>query len=171
MALSAPTGRAAKRLSETTGRPAGTLHRLLEWRPTDASFARNVKRPIEADVLVVDEASMLDVRLAADLVEALTTGTKLVLVGDVDQLPSVGPGAVLADLIASGRVPTVRLTEVFRQAPAEPDHHATPTGSTTACCPRWGRRRRAARPPTRATSSSSRRTTRSGRPSWCATWW
>jgi exodeoxyribonuclease V alpha subunit len=116
VALAAPTGRAAKRLSETTGRPAATLHRLLEWRPTDSSFGRNVKRPIEADVLVVDEASMLDVRLAADLVDALTTGTKLVLVGDVDQLPSVGPGAVLADLIGSRRVPTVRLTEVFRQA-------------------------------------------------------
>jgi exodeoxyribonuclease V alpha subunit len=116
VALAAPTGRAAKRLSETTGRPAATLHRLLEWRPVDASFGRNIKRPVEADVLVVDEASMLDVRLAADLVEALTTGTKLVLVGDVDQLPSVGPGAVLADVIASRRVATVRLTEVFRQA-------------------------------------------------------
>jgi exodeoxyribonuclease V alpha subunit len=116
VALAAPTGRAARRLSETTGRPAATLHRLLEWRPAEGSFARNVKRPIEADVLVVDEASMLDVRLAAELVEALPTGTRLVLVGDVDQLPSVGPGAVLADVIGSGRIPTVRLSEVFRQA-------------------------------------------------------
>jgi exodeoxyribonuclease V alpha subunit len=116
VALAAPTGRAAKRLTEATGRPAATLHRLLEWRPTDGGFNRNIKRPVEADVLVVDEASMLDVRLAADLVAALPTGTRLVLVGDVDQLPSVGPGAVLADVIASRRIPTVRLTEVFRQA-------------------------------------------------------
>jgi len=116
VALAAPTGRAAKRLSEVTGRPALTLHRLLEWRPADASFGRNVKRPIEADVLIVDEASMVDIRLAADLFAALPSGTRLVLVGDVDQLPSVGPGAVLADVIASGRIPTVRLTEIFRQA-------------------------------------------------------
>jgi exodeoxyribonuclease V alpha subunit len=116
VALAAPTGRAAKRLSEATGRPAATLHRLLEWRPGDASFGRNLERPIATDVLVVDEASMVDVRLAADLFAALPSGSRLVLVGDVDQLPSVGPGRVLADVIASGRVPTVRLTEIFRQA-------------------------------------------------------
>ncbi|HEY0712999.1 MAG TPA: AAA family ATPase, partial [Polyangia bacterium] len=118
IALAAPTGRAAKRLSEATGQPALTLHRLLEWRPAESAFARNAARPLECDVLIVDEASMLDLRLAADLFAALATGTRLVLVGDVDQLPSVGPGAVLADIIRSERVPTVRLTEIFRQAAA-----------------------------------------------------
>jgi exodeoxyribonuclease V alpha subunit len=116
IALGAPTGRAAKRLSEATGLPALTLHRLLEWRPAESAFARNAARPLEADVVIVDEASMVDIRLGADLFAALPTGTRLVLVGDVDQLPSVGPGAVLADIIASGRIPTVRLTEIFRQA-------------------------------------------------------
>ena len=116
IALAAPTGRAAKRLSEATGQPATTLHRLLEWRPAQAGFGRTAARPLEAELLVVDEASMLDVRLAADLVAALAPGSRLVLVGDVDQLPSVGPGTVLADLINSGVVPTVRLTEIFRQA-------------------------------------------------------
>jgi exodeoxyribonuclease V alpha subunit len=116
VALAAPTGRAAKRLSEATGQPAATLHRLLEWRPAEGAFGRAAGRTLEADLLVVDEASMLDVRLAADLVSALATGTRLVLVGDVDQLPSVGPGTVLRDAIASGVVPTVRLTEIFRQA-------------------------------------------------------
>jgi len=118
VALAAPTGRAAKRLSEATGQPATTLHRLLEWRPAEGVFGRAPARPLDADLLVVDEASMLDVRLAADLVAALSPGTRLVLVGDVDQLPSVGPGTVLRDLIASGVVPTVRLTEIFRQAGA-----------------------------------------------------
>jgi exodeoxyribonuclease V alpha subunit len=116
VALAAPTGRAAKRLSEATGRPASTLHRLLEWRPAEGAFGRRADRPLEVDLLVVDEASMLDVRLAADLVAALATGTRLVLVGDIDQLPSVGPGTVLRDVIESGVVPTVRLTEIFRQA-------------------------------------------------------
>ena len=92
------------------------MHRLLEWRPAQAGFGRTAARPLEAELLVVDEASMLDVRLAADLVAALAPGSRLVLVGDVDQLPSVGPGTVLADLINSGVVPTVRLTEIFRQA-------------------------------------------------------
>ncbi|HEY4185422.1 MAG TPA: ATP-dependent RecD-like DNA helicase [Polyangia bacterium] len=116
VALAAPTGRAAKRLSEATGQTATTLHRLLEWRPAEGVFGRAPSRPIDADLLVVDEASMLDVRLAADLVAALAPGSRLVLVGDVDQLPSVGPGTVLGDLIASDVVPTVRLTEIFRQA-------------------------------------------------------
>jgi exodeoxyribonuclease V alpha subunit len=118
VALAAPTGRAAKRLQEATGQPAATLHRLLEWRPADGVFGRNVTRPLQADLLVVDEASMIDIRLMADLLAALADGTRLVLVGDVDQLPSVGPGMVLRDVIASGRVPTVRLTEIFRQAAA-----------------------------------------------------
>jgi exodeoxyribonuclease V alpha subunit len=116
VALAAPTGRAAKRLADATGVPASTLHRLLEWRPAEASFARNTARPLEADVVIVDEASMVDTRLGADLVGALPPSTRLVLVGDVDQLPSVGPGTVLADVIASGAVPVVRLTEIFRQA-------------------------------------------------------
>jgi exodeoxyribonuclease V alpha subunit len=114
--LAAPTGRAAKRLSEATGQPALTLHRLLEWRPAEGAFGRRGDRPLEVDALVVDEASMLDVRLGADLLAALATGTRLILVGDVDQLPSVGPGTVLRDVIESGVVPTVRLTEIFRQA-------------------------------------------------------
>jgi exodeoxyribonuclease V alpha subunit len=116
VALAAPTGRAAKRLSDATGQPAATLHRLLEWRPAESQFGRNAQRPLEADLLVVDECSMLDVRLGADLLNALASGTRLVLVGDVDQLPSVGPGSVLRDVITSGVVPTVRLTEIFRQA-------------------------------------------------------
>ena len=116
VALAAPTGRAAKRLSEATGAPASTLHRLLEWRPAEGSFGRCADRPLEVDLLVVDEASMLDVRLCADLVAALPASARLCLVGDVDQLPSVGPGTVLRDVIASGAVPVVRLTEIFRQA-------------------------------------------------------
>ncbi len=116
VALAAPTGRAAKRLADATGAPASTLHRLLEWRPASATFARCAESPLEADVLIVDEASMVDVRLGADLVAALASRARLVLVGDVDQLPSVGPGTVLADVIGSGAVPTVRLTEIFRQA-------------------------------------------------------
>jgi len=116
VALAAPTGRAAKRLAEATGQPAATLHRLLEWRPAEGTFGRNAERPLPADLLVIDESSMLDVRLAADLLAALTPSTRLILVGDVDQLPSVGPGTVLRDAIASGAVPTVRLTEIFRQA-------------------------------------------------------
>ena len=116
VALAAPTGRAAKRLTDATGAPASTLHRLLEWRPAGATFGRCPSNPLEADVLIVDEASMLDVRLGADLVAALASSARLVLVGDVDQLPSVGPGSVLGDVIASGAVPTVRLTEIFRQA-------------------------------------------------------
>ncbi len=124
--LAAPTGRAAKRLSEATGRTAQTVHRLLEWGKPQAegrgrgagrsSFGRGDDNPLPADLLVVDEASMLDVQLARGLVAAVRPGATLVLVGDVDQLPSVGPGQVLRDVIDSGRVPVARLTEVFRQA-------------------------------------------------------
>ena len=116
LGLAAPNGRAAKRLTEATGAPAATLHRLLEWRPAEGVFGRNAERPLELDLLVVDEASMIDVRLAAELLAALASGTRLVLVGDVDQLPSVGPGSVLRDVIDSGAVSTVRLTDIFRQA-------------------------------------------------------
>lgn len=116
VALAAPTGRAAKRMSETTGVEARTLHRLLEYTPQDDAFARNAENPLEADLFVVDETSMVDVPLGAALTEAVPSGARLVLVGDVDQLPSVGPGAVLGDLIASRRVPVVRLDRIFRQA-------------------------------------------------------
>jgi exodeoxyribonuclease V alpha subunit len=116
VALAAPTGRAAKRLQEATGHPAATLHRLLEWRPAEGRFGRNLARPLEADVLIVDEASMIDIRLCADLLAALADGTRLLLVGDQDQLPSVGPGMVLRDVIAAGVLPVVRLDEIFRQA-------------------------------------------------------
>lgn len=116
VALAAPTGRAAKRLAESTGQPAATLHRLLEWRPAENCFGRNRETPLETDLLVVDEASMMDVRLCADLLSALAQGTRFVIVGDQDQLPSVGPGMVLRDIIQSGAVPVVRLHEIFRQA-------------------------------------------------------
>jgi exodeoxyribonuclease V alpha subunit len=116
ISLAAPTGRAAKRLADQAGVPASTLHRLLEWRPHEGVFGRNATNALDCDLLVVDEASMLDVRLAADLLASLAPATRLVLVGDVDQLPSVGPGRVLRDVIDSGAVPTVRLTEIFRQA-------------------------------------------------------
>ena len=114
--LAAPTGRAAKRLEQATGMPARTIHRLLEFNPTSRSFGRNRENPVEADMLVVDEVSMLDVELAADLLEAVPPGCRLVLVGDADQLPSVGPGNVLRDLVASAVVPVVRLDRIFRQA-------------------------------------------------------
>jgi exodeoxyribonuclease V alpha subunit len=114
--LAAPTGRAAKRMSEATGRAALTLHRLLEFDPKKRAFLRDHTRPIDAGALIVDEASMLDVQLADALLQATGAEARLVLVGDVDQLPSVGPGAVLRDVIASGAVPTVRLVQIFRQA-------------------------------------------------------
>ena len=115
VALAAPTGRAARRLGESTGREARTLHRLLEADP-ERGFRRNRGRLLEADLVIVDEASMIDTPLMAALLEALPPGAALLLVGDVDQLPSIGPGQVLADVIASGSVPLVRLTEIFRQA-------------------------------------------------------
>lgn len=114
--LAAPTGRAAKRLAEATGMPAKTVHRLLEFNPRTASFERGPSHPLEADLLLVDESSMLDTPLAQVLVRALPAAAQLVLVGDVDQLPSVGPGNVLADLIRSGVAEVVRLTQIFRQA-------------------------------------------------------
>ena len=114
--LCAPTGRAAKRLSESTGLEARTIHRLLEADPATGGFKRGEAHPLDCDLLVVDEASMVDVPLMRALLMALPDAAALLLVGDVDQLPSVGPGQVLADVIASGAVPVVRLTEVFRQA-------------------------------------------------------
>jgi exodeoxyribonuclease V alpha subunit len=114
-ALACPTGRAAKRLSEATGKPASTLHRLLEYSPVEG-FIRGAETPLKLDLLVVDEASMLDVMLANSLLRALEPGTHLLLVGDIDQLPSVGAGDVLREIIDSGQVPVTRLTEIFRQA-------------------------------------------------------
>lgn len=116
--LCAPTGRAAKRLSEATGLPAVTIHRLLQVRPDSAGFALNEASPLACDLLVVDETSMVDVLLMHHLLRAMPANASLLLVGDVDQLPSVGPGLVLEHLIASGVLPVVRLTEVFRQASA-----------------------------------------------------
>jgi exodeoxyribonuclease V alpha subunit len=113
--LCAPTGRAAKRLSETTGLEAKTIHRLLEVLPA-GGFNRNERNPLEADLVVVDEMSMVDVPLMSFLLRALPAGCSLLMVGDVDQLPSVGPGAVLRSIIDSGVAPVARLTEVFRQA-------------------------------------------------------
>ena len=114
--LAAPTGRAAKRLSEATGLEARTVHRLLEADPGVGGFRRGADHPLEADLVVVDEASMLDVLLMRALLLAVPDRAALLVVGDIDQLPSVGPGQVLADVIASGAVPVARLTEVFRQA-------------------------------------------------------
>src|SRR5947199_1315466 len=115
-ALAAPTGRAAKRLSEATGLEAKTIHRLLEIQPGSGRFARNENNPLDCDLLVIDESSMVDVPLMSDLLRALPGHANLILVGDVDQLPSVGPGTVLRDVIESGVAPVVRLTEIFRQA-------------------------------------------------------
>ncbi len=114
--LASPTGRAAKRLAEATGREASTVHRLLGWEPGTGRFQHDAHQPIEADLIVVDEISMLDVILAHHLVKAIQPPTRLVFVGDPDQLPSVGAGNVLADLIASERVPSYRLTHIYRQS-------------------------------------------------------
>ena len=114
--LCAPTGRAAKRMTEATGFEAKTIHRLLEADPKIGGFKRSSDHPLECDLLVVDETSMVDVLLMQALLRAVPDHAALLIVGDIDQLPSVGPGQVLADVIASGAVPVVRLTEVFRQA-------------------------------------------------------
>ena len=116
IALAAPTGRAAKRLTESTGLEAKTIHRLLETDPKAGGFKRDETHPLDCDLLVVDETSMVDVPLMNALLRAVPPRAALLLVGDVDQLPSVGPGQVLGDVIASGAVPVVRLTEIFRQA-------------------------------------------------------
>jgi exodeoxyribonuclease V alpha subunit len=116
--LCAPTGRAAKRMTEATGLEAKTIHRLLEVDPKSGGFKRNADNSLDCDLLVVDEASMVDVVLMQALMKAIPDDAALLIVGDIDQLPSVGPGQVLADIIGSGAVPVVRLTEVFRQAAA-----------------------------------------------------
>ena len=113
--LCAPTGRAAKRMAELSGREAKTIHRLLEYDPSTNGFKRDASHPLAADVLVADETSMLDIQLALSLFRAVPPGALLILVGDIDQLPSVGPGRVLGDIIASGTIPVFRLDHVFRQ--------------------------------------------------------
>jgi exodeoxyribonuclease V alpha subunit len=116
-ALAAPTGRAAKRLSEATGRQAKTIHRLLEFKPQKGSlFQRNEENPLDADMVIIDETSMLDLLLTNHLLKAIHPESHLLLVGDVDQLPSVGAGNVLKDIIASGATAVARLEEIFRQA-------------------------------------------------------
>ncbi len=114
--LAAPTGRAAKRLAESTGLEATTLHRLLEVEGRGGRFQRHAENPLAVDLLIVDEASMIDLQLMADLLDATPSACRVVLVGDADQLPSVGPGAVLSDLIASGALPVARLDVIFRQS-------------------------------------------------------
>lgn len=117
--LAAPTGRAAKRMSETTGYEARTIHRMLEVNgglETNAGFERNEDNPLETDAVIIDEMSMVDISLMYSMLKAITPSTRLVLVGDINQLPSVGPGCVLKDMIDSGKFPVVRLTKIFRQA-------------------------------------------------------
>jgi exodeoxyribonuclease V alpha subunit len=114
--LAAPTGRAARRLADATGREAKTIHRLLEFSPDTGEFARNENFPLRTNFLIVDEASMMDLELASSLLSALLPNCSLILVGDRDQLPSVGPGSVLKDVIASQLVPVIQLREVYRQA-------------------------------------------------------
>ena len=113
--LAAPTGRAAKRLSEAAGRPASTLHRLLDFSPAKGRFLHDEDNPLKADAVVVDETSMVDVVLMYHLLKAIPRTSSLLLVGDVDQLPSVGPGSVLSDILNSGAVPSIKLTHIFRQ--------------------------------------------------------
>ena len=160
--LAAPTGRAAKRMSEATGAEATTLHRLLEFEPKTATFKRDRTRPIEAGAVVVDEASMLDLPMADALAQAIAPGTRLILVGDVDQLPSVGPGAVLRDVIASRQLPCVRLRQIFRQAArslivtnAHRINEGEPPLTPAAGDGRRLLRRRAPRPRARAATRSS----------------
>ena len=115
VALAAPTGRAAKRMSEACGMEAKTLHRLLEYGGEEGDFARSQDNPLEIDTLIIDEMSMVDIFLMRSLLRALVPGTRLIMVGDADQLPSVGAGNVLRDILDSGVIPSVRLTEIFRQ--------------------------------------------------------
>ena len=114
--LCAPTGRAAKRMTEATGAEAKTIHRLLEYGGDEGVFARNADNPLEADCIIADEASMIDLMLMRSLLRAVQPGTRLILVGDADQLPSVGAGNVLGDILASGAVPCARLTDIYRQS-------------------------------------------------------
>lgn len=114
--LAAPTGRAAKRITDTTGKEARTIHRLLEYNASKEEFNRNEDYTLETDVIIIDEMSMVDIPLFHSLLKAISPGTRLIMVGDVDQLPSVGPGNVLKDIVASECIPVIRLNEIFRQA-------------------------------------------------------
>ena len=114
--LAAPTGRAAKRMQELTGQNAKTIHRLLEWSPVENSFQKNETNPLTSQVCIVDEASMIDTFLASHLFKAISPGCQIILIGDVDQLPSIGPGNILRDLIDSNMIASKKLTEIFRQA-------------------------------------------------------
>lgn len=114
--LCAPTGRAAKRMTEATGTESKTIHRLLEYGGEEGVFSRNAENPLEADVIIADETSMVDLMLMRSLLRAIEPGTRLILVGDADQLPSVGPGNVLGDILASGEIPAIRLTDIYRQS-------------------------------------------------------
>lgn len=116
VSLAAPTGRAAQRLLEVTGIEAKTIHRLLEWAPFEKGFSRGLDNPLNAQVIVVDEASMLDLPLARALLDSVPLSSQVIFIGDVDQLPSVGPGNVLKDLLTCGKIPSVTLKEIFRQA-------------------------------------------------------
>lgn len=120
--LAAPTGRAARRLADSAGHPAQTVHRLLEYQPTGDgfNFGKNDEDPLDAEAIIIDEASMLDINLTYHLLKAVQGGCRLIFVGDVDQLPSVGAGSVLKDMIRSGKMPVVRLENVFRQADVSP---------------------------------------------------
>jgi exodeoxyribonuclease V alpha subunit len=151
--LCAPTGRAAKRMTEATGFEAKTIHRLLEVNPKSGGFNRNDDNPLDCTLLVVDETSMVDVMLMQALMRAVPDRSALLIVGDIDQLPSVGPGQVLADIISSGAVPVVRLTEVFRQA-------AESRIITSAHRITRDRSPISAHPERRATSTSCKRKTR-----------
>ena len=120
--LAAPTGRAARRLADSAGHPALTVHRLLEYQPSGDGlfFGKNEEEPLDAEAIIIDEASMLDINLTYHLLKAVQGGCRLIFVGDVDQLPSVGAGSVLQDMIRSGKMPVVRLENVFRQAEVSP---------------------------------------------------
>ena len=159
--LCAPTGRAAKRMSEATGRPARTIHRLLEYAGEEGRFLRNEQEPLDCAAVVVDEMSMVDIFLFRALLRALRPGTRLVMVGDKDQLPSVGAGNVLKDMLKSGAVPSVTLTEVFRQARLEHDRAQCPSASTAANIPRCARG-------IRTFSSSARRACARRSIPWCS---
>ena len=150
IALCAPTGRAAKRLTESTGLEAKTIHRLLETDPRTGHFRRDENEPLDCDLLVVDETSMVDVPLMRAVLRALPEGSALLLVGDVDQLPSVGPGQVLADIIESGAVPVVPVDRGVPPGGREPDHHQRASHQPGCRCP-------ISPPPRRAISISSTR--------------
>ncbi len=141
--LAAPTGRAAKRMSEAARMEARTLHRMLEFNPEEGTFARNENEPLACDLLIVDEASMMDVAIFYHLLKAVPTGCSVVFVGDIHQLPSVGPGAVLADIMASGGVRVAELTEIFRQSHTSeivPGAHMVNAGQVPELASPWERR-------------------------------